>query len=612
MATNKISNELGKLRRSAVVMTFGPGSIVDFRAEGAPISAIVGGLDEWDRSFRPPGMTNKQIVFEPRLQRKLGVSGFRLPPVVNENYRDTEGNPDRRSLVAVRFPIWLQCPQCDRIGLSFKWGSEPGKASRYCSSCTAKNPGEKKVHVIPVRFVMACEAGHLDEFPWHFWVGHKSGCKLNENNGFLRLQTKNPGLSGIILSCPDCGASKSMDGIFSSQNWTMLQCRGKRPWLGDSVTCDRQPNVVQRGASNLYFPVQESALSIPPWSDKIQESLGIYWDPILNVQDMAGFISALVEGGPLGHILEDLNLTVDELVGHIKTRINKYSDDAILDIRLEEYRQLVSKLPTPLEDDINFETRNVPIPDGMKFYFSNIVRIVRLREVMAIKGFTRIHPPGDENDPNIAHMSIDKTNWLPAIEIRGEGIFMEFNHEHLLKWEQHEEVQERASKIQKSWVKYWMERYKGEPSPVITPRYLLVHTWAHALMSRLTLECGYSSASLRERLYISDDMAGLLIYTTTSDSDGTLGGLQRQGLPDKISKTVRAAVKAMEWCSSDPLCIEGMVAAPENHSGAACHACCLAPETSCEKFNRFLDRAMLVGIPGDQEIGYFSSMLKEE
>lgn len=599
-------------------MTFGPGSIVDFRSEGAPISAVVGGLEEWDRSFRPPGIDNKQTVHEERLQRKLGVRGFRLPPVINEKYRDKEGNPDKRSLVAVRFPIWLQCPQCNRIAFSSKWGSEPGKASRYCSSCTARNAGQKKVYVIPVRFVMACEAGHLDEFPWHFWVGHKSGCKLKEKNGFLRLQTKNPGLSGMILSCPDCGASKSMDGIFSSQNWTGLQCRGKRPWLGDSVTCDLQPNIVQRGASNLYFPIQVSALSIPPWSDRLQESLGIFWDSILNVrqEDRAGYISALaIEGGALSPFLKDLNLTVDELVDRIETRMNEYRGDAILDIKPEEYRQLLSKLPTQLEDDGNFEIRNVSVPDDMKSHFSNIVRVVRLREVMAIKGFTRINPPGGENDQNIAHLSRQKTNWLPAIEIRGEGIFLELNHELLWKWEQQKEVKKRASQIQKSWAKYWMKMYKGEPSPVITPRYLLIHTWAHALMSRLTLECGYSSAALRERLYISDDendMAGLLIYTTTSDSDGTLGGLQRQGVPEKISQTVRAAVKAMEWCSSDPLCIEGMVAAPENHSLAACHACCLVPETSCEEFNRFLDRAMLVGLPRDKGIGYFSSMLQEE
>lgn len=616
MAINKIENELGNLRRSTVVMTFGPGSVVDFRAEGAPVSAVVAGLEEWDSSFRPPGLANSQTVFEPRLQQQLGVAGFRLPPVVDESYRDSDGNPDRRSLVAVRFPTWLQCPQCDRIAPSYRWSSDPGKASSYCSRCTANSPGQQQVHVIPVRFVMACEAGHLDEFPWNWWLDHNPNCK--KNNNVLKLQSKGPGLSGLILSCPECKVSKSMDGIFNVHNWKGLRCNGKRPWLRtDSETCDKQPRILQRGASNLYFPVLVSALSIPPWSDILQESLGMYWSDIVETKsdDRAQFIRFLANKA-LKPILDELHVSPEELAALIEQRVNRYNDDSMHNLRYEEYRQLVSGLGTRPESDNEFEIRNVPVPDRLRPYFSHIVRVVRLREVKALRGFSRINPPGDENDQNIVPLSVQKTNWLPAIEVRGEGIFLAFNPDHLRQWERQKEVRKRADKIQDSWLNEWRERYgEGDPTPVITPRYLLIHTWAHALIRQLTLECGYSSASLRERLYIAEDenqMAGLLIYTSTSDSDGTLGGLQRQGKPEKISRTVQAAVKAMEWCSSDPLCIEGMVAAPENHSLAACHACCLASETSCEEFNRFLDRAMLVGLPEKPEIGYFSLILREE
>jgi hypothetical protein len=616
MAINKINNELGNLRRSTVVMTFGPGSLVDFRAERAPVSAVVAGLEEWDSSFRPPGLANSQTVFEPRLQQQLGVAGFRLPPVVDESYRDHDGNPDRRSLVAVRFPTWLQCPQCDRIAPSYRWSSDPGKASNYCPQCTANSPGQQQVHVIPVRFVMACEAGHLDEFPWNRWLDHNPNCK--KNNNFLKLQSRGPGLSGLILSCPECKASKSMGGIFNVHNWKGLRCNGKRPWLRtDDEACDRQPRILQRGASNLYFPVLISALSIPPWSDRLQESLGMYWSDIVETksEDRAQFIRILANKA-LKPILDELHVSPEELAELIEQRVNRYNDDSMHNLRYEEYRQFVSGLSKRPESDNEFEIRNVPVPDTLRPYFSNIVRVVRLREVKALMGFTRINPPGDENDLNMVPLSVQKNNWLPAIEVRGEGIFIAFDPDHLRQWESQKEVRERADKIQDSWLSEWRERYgEGDPSPVITPHYLLIHTCAHALIRQLTLECGYSSASLRERLYIAEDenqMSGLLIYTATSDSDGTLGGLQRQGKPEKISRTVRAAVKAMEWCSSDPLCIEGMVAAPENHSLAACHACCLASETSCEEFNRFLDRAMLVGLPEKSEIGYFSSMLQEE
>ena len=158
----------------------------------------------------------------------------------------------------------------------------------------------------------------------------------------------------------------------------------------------------------------------------------------------------------------------------------------------------------------------------------------------------------------------------------------------------------------------WRRRYgEGEPVWQITPRYLLAHTFAHVLMRQLTLECGYSTAALRERLYVSDGndgMAGLLIYTATSDSDGTLGGLQRQGEAHRIQRAVEAAIAAMEWCSSDPLCIEGMIAGSDGLSLAACHACVLAPETACEQYNRFLDRAVLVGLPGAPDVGFFSPL----
>jgi hypothetical protein len=130
-------------------------------------------------------------------------------------------------------------------------------------------------------------------------------------------------------------------------------------------------------------------------------------------------------------------------------------------------------------------------------------------------------------------------------------------------------------------------------------------------MRQLTLDCGYSSAALRERLYTGpegSDMAGLLIYTATTDEDGTLGGLQRQGDPSRMERTVQAALAAQEWCSSDPLCIEDLLTGEDSLSLAACHACVLAPETSCEEYNRFLDRAMLLGVPNDRSTGYFSEL----
>ncbi len=609
-------NLLGELRRSAVIMIFGPGAIVDFRADGAPVSAVSASLEEWDTSFPQAGLNNPQRINEPRLQRKLSVAGFRLPPVVlDETWRDGNGNPDRRALVASRFPEWLQCPRCNRLTQASRWAQDPGQVYRYCASCTQSAPAEQKIYVVPVRFVMACTRGHLDNFPWHFWVGHEGNCEKKEQAD-LYLQSEGPGLGGIVLSCSECGARKSMDGIFSSQTWQGFGCRGRRPWLaGANEPCDRDSRALQRGASNLYFPVIESAISIPPWSDALQEALGIYWNPIANTAsgDRATFIRILAEN-ELKPVLKTLGLSPEELATRIEERLIRYSDDSILNIRQEEYNQLVAGIDTLPEDAREFEIRNVNLPAALCPFLSHVVRVVRLREVRALRGFTRINPPDDEQSANIASISATDLDWLPAIEVRGEGIFLAFEMGRLRSWERQEMIAQRAEKVNSAWRIEWRRRYgEGEPSRQITSRDLLIHTFAHALMRQLSLECGYSSAALRERLYVSNGdagMAGLLIYTATSDSDGTLGGLQRQGESTRIERAIAMAIKAMEWCSSDPLCIEDMIGGGNGLSLAACHACVLAPETACEEYNRFLDRAMLVGLPNVPDIGFFSPLLR--
>jgi hypothetical protein len=341
----------------------------------------------------------------------------------------------------------------------------------------------------------------------------------------------------------------------------------------------------------------------------------VYWGAIVETEpsDRATFVRILARG-ELRSVLEELRLTPEELVRRIEERLALFNGDAILDIRQEEYRQFVSGVDTPPNDAREFEIRNVPLPDVLKPYFSHVVRAVRLREVRAIRGFTRINPPEEGDSPDVASLSVRPLDWLPAIEVRGEGIFLALNPAQMAHWEKREKVIDRARQLNVAWRAEFRERYgEGEPPFQMTPRFLLIHTFAHALMRQLTLECGYSSAALRERLYVGEDgpgMAGVLVYTATSDADGTLGGLQRQGESPRIERAVVAAIRAIEWCSSDPLCIEGLMAAPESLSKAACHACVLAPETACEHFNRFLDRGMLVGLPNVPEVGFFTALLR--
>lgn len=605
-------NKLGELRRSAAASLFGPGAVVDFRAGDAPISAVAAGLEEWDSHFPPAGMRNQQTILEVRLQKKLGVQGFRLPPVSEDEF----AYPDKKALVAVRFPNWLQCPQCSRLAESRAWSDESGHPGLYCAQCTQRAPGRRKVWVVPVRFVMACEAGHLDEFPWHSWLRHNDGC---QKRTFLSLVSERAGLAGLILSCPNCHASRSMDRVFSEDTWESFpDCRGRRPWLeGGDEGCPRKARAVQRGASNLYFPVVESALSIPPWSDQLQEALGVMWDQFVNVDDPEdrGQLVRILSKGELRPVLAELGLSADAFAEQLNRRLNSHLEIDVEDLRSEEHRQFTSSM-VDQGVDREFEMRPQPLPAAMDSWFSHLVRVVRLREVRALRGFTRIHPPGDPDSPNVSPISARRLDWLPAVEVRGEGIFLELDVDALSKWEKQAVVVERIRELEERYQSDCRERFGKATQPrQITPRFVLVHTLAHALMRQLTLDCGYSSTALRERLYVGSGdnvMAGLLIYTATADDDGTLGGLEREGEPDRIARTIVAALKSQAWCSSDPLCIEDLLTSVSGVSLAACHACVLSPETSCEEFNQFLDRALLVGTPVSPSLGYFRGVIAEQ
>ena len=211
---------------------------------------------------------------------------------------------------------------------------------------------------------------------------------------------------------------------------------------------------------------------------------------------------------------------------------------------------------------------------------------------------------------------MNQLSWLPAVENRGDGIFIQLQLDRVRKWETTGAVVNRVATIRAAYEEAWKDRGRpGAPPNVVTPRLLLTHSLAHALIRQLSLSCGYTSASLRERLYVDVgptwEMAGLLIFTSSPDADGTLGGLARQGENANIVRVFEDALSSMTWCSSDPLCIEGMHARSEPANGAACHACLLAAETSCEEFNTFLDRALLVGTPAQPQLGFFEEYLRE-
>jgi hypothetical protein len=208
-------------------------------------------------------------------------------------------------------------------------------------------------------------------------------------------------------------------------------------------------------------------------------------------------------------------------------------------------------------------------------------------------------------------LSLKTKRWLPGNSTKGEGIFIVFDEKKLTTWSNFKNVKTRTQKIQNRLNE--LRRQRDLDSREITPTLILIHTFAHVLIRQMSFECGYDASSMRERLYIhsddSDTMNGVLIYTASGDSEGTLGGLVRQGEPDRLDKTLQAAIVNASICSSDPLCIESDGQGLYTLNISACHACCLLPETSCEEGNLLLDRGLLIGTPEDEALGYFNHLI---
>ena len=604
---------LGKIRRSQVITTYGIGAIVDLE----PGSFMPLGLEEWDKQTRL-AKKSSFTIFESRLQAQLGVEEFRMAPI----YEEVRNQPDRvkseYSIPVVRFPRWLECPKCHRLGTDKNpFESDPENRQIYCHDCNEK--------VNPVRFVSACSNGHITDFPWKWWAHrNREGAACERPILFLKSRGESAALSDLYVLCKGCNTPpRSMGDSFSAAALAELKCQGQRVWLLDKENCDQKIRTLQRGASNIQFPAIASALSIPPISEPISQVLDEHWTVYRNMPENAR--EQVLAGSASG-----LGIPVEVLLTAFKRRIaiEQGESDEITseNIRLDEYAALSAStddIPAIGGHVAQFQNVVSEPPHEIARWFDLIGAGSRLREVRAMVGFSRIEPQPIGivklrdlfRDGKISPLSKTPHNWLPAAEIRGEGIFIRFKADAIDEWvASSPEISQRAAEID-VWSKRVAENRGYEAQYPITPRLLLVHAFAHAMIRQLAVDCGYSSAALRERLYIKehdDDgqpMHGVLIYTGTPDSEGSLGGLVRLADPERLGPLVLRALREAKWCGSDPVCLEtDPDIAGERISGAACHCCLLVPETACEKFNRELDRSMLIGHPEGIWNGYFDGV----
>ncbi len=600
-----------RLRRDNLISPWGVGSIAPFPHDE---SLMVAGLDNW---FDGSTNINEFEIHDPRLsEQQLNGKKLYCPP----DYRERTKENNEIRIPAVRFPLWNYCPICGNM-TKLKPGSgrykcqgdmrRRGSKQSYCN----KNAGNSKKmrYLIPERFVAVCEDGHIEDFPIAEWI-HQDGyvyqpetCKINRTTG-----GGSSSLAGIRYSCT-CGASRSMAGAFSKGALDRIgyRCKGNRPWLPEGTNaCGKSLLVIQRGASNVWFPDVISSIFIPSDNELFDPDISELVKSAINKCEShrtngdidTDTIKAIIHG--YNDFMFDNKCDEDLAFRLTLQKLNKDENEEIVDddkYRYDEFLVLTKNSGTP---DAPLYVKNLSGDNYPKYSFIRSVSLVhKLKETRVFRGFRRLSTEAELVDD----LSARHVDWLPAIQNSGEGILVEFDYDMLQNWASNEKVKTRIRKI---------DQFSDSESQ-LDPVFVLLHTFAHCLITSLANNSGYSSASIRERIYCCQNkrdeykMAGILIYTASGDSEGSLGGLVRQGVPERLNGIILRAINDATWCASDPVCIQSEGQGQDSCNLAACHNCALLPETSCEQRNRLLDRGVMIGTLDDPDIGFFSNCINK-
>lgn len=441
----------------------------------------------------------------------------------------------------------------------------------------------------PSRWIVYCASGHIDDFDYWALAHGKNACSSR-----IVLET-GASLAETFVSC-ECGARASMADAYSAKS-TRAFCSGVELWSGQHVQCSKRIKVSMRSASDVYFGAVRSAITIEPESDPLVafafEELG---RAATSIQIDRGKAKDRLRGS------QGFELVAEEDIDRVLDAYYKARDEPgqYRDRRYQEFQALARNCGSP-EDDLYVE--RITVEDLADLGIDGIFAVRKLREVRALIGFKRggmpPDPAFDEIDgPEEELATLGREGLFPAYENRGEGIFISLSPSKLEKWLDRAVVQGRVDQFARA-ERRW--RTQSGASHVEKRRgyYILAHSLAHLLIQQIALVSGYSQSSLRERIYASEDgsaspAVGVLVYTASSDADGSLGGLVAQATDGNIRKLIESAFEAMQLCSSDPICALQRPVGFRKMNAAACHSCLVLPETCCERNNFFLDRIFVV------------------
>lgn len=560
-------------RRPQLITTYGVGSLLPVESE----SFMVAGIEHWNTK-------NCEPVEDSRLRQILGVDQLLTPP----------GGERPGMVPMVRFPEWVSCPTCHRLDKFWRIADKP--ADQYvnkCRHCVV-------TRLVPSRFVACCRSGHIQDFPYRFWV-HRGIENWNEGDHALRLTTDpaDSTLAGISIRC-SCGASRTLEGALGSGS-LYVGCSGLSPWLDtEHEACQEGLVGLQRGASNVWFADVRSALTV----DRSLTAAETVLEKIL--PELRG-----VDPGDIDLLLA------------IKARQHSVGSGQLIDAfrrHSSAPEDLEAARKQLREDEYEALARTHPEKDGSETFVclpeeldggsgegklvELVSRVPRLREVRVLTGFARVSSIADGSSSG--RLTRNRASWLPAVEVLGEGVFVRFRGSAVTRWEKSDFAQTRATMLNAARQRAGSS---ASDAPLVSPRMLLLHSLSHVLMRELALDTGYPASSIRERVYAEGSQAGILLYTASADAAGSLGGLCSQGGVENLTRIVLDAAESAQWCSADPVCLESTATGAGAVNLAACHSCMLAPEVSCEFQNRHLDRACLVGEVDEADQGFLSPLL---
>lgn len=600
----------GHLRQSQVITTYGPGALIDLPRH----SAIIGGLDTW-----PSGLDE---VVEPRLAHKLrNLTGVPAPRLCAPPPSPSEPWATRRGIGAWRFPEWFVVQENN--------GGQPGGGQRDRSRRLVHRKALderglfERLKVVPTRFVRACPRGHVDDLDWRGFVhGEGSPCRRQL---WLDERGTTGDLADLFVRC-ECGTWRALYEAAELDRNPLDTCQGARPWLGRNTNedCNQRSRLLIRTASNAYFPQVVSVLSLPERGTAVDGTVAELWDDLQIVDDIAD-LTFMKKKPAVAAALEPFD--DDDVLNAIYERKRGQSGDRpVKQVELDALLGAPERLGDGTPVDPDFHARSLP-PDLWRQSerssgIASVIQLHRLREVLALVGFTRfeavtpdIHGEYD-TDVERAAIALDP-EWFPAVENRGEGVFVQLDTDAVEAWSRRPAVARRLTDLglgHEAWTRRRTPLLGKTPRAFPGGPYVLLHTLSHLLIQSLAMRCGYPASSIRERIYAEPGPAGqrfgVLLYTGTPDAEGTLGGLVQQArhIEDHLADALRMGA----LCSNDPICAQhepGKSMEQRWLHGAACHGCTLISETSCEMRNDYLDRALVVPVLGLEDAAFFPSVM---